>query len=105
MKDKYVKTGSALYIQGKSRSKIGGENRTITDETLWTKSLSSSFWHQEHIILPMRIRKRDSGALPLRMPKIQRTKKEAQKRSWNNENASGEITRRHKADKTYDGIY
>ena len=104
MKEKYIKIDLALYNEN-CRSKLGDKNRTITNRSLWIESLSLSLWHQEYIILSLQIQKRDNEALSIRMPKIQRTKEEAQKGGWNSENASGKTTRKHEVDKAYLGIY
>ena len=53
----------------------------------------------------MRIRKRNSGALPIGMPDIQRIKENAEKGDRDGENESGDITRRYKVNKTYAGVH
>ena len=100
IKGKYVKTGSALYNEI-----ADPKSADNYEQALRTKSLPPSFRHQEHIILPMRIWKRDSGALSLRMPKIQRTEEEAQKGDWSRENAGVKTTRRYEGDKAQVRIY
>ena len=44
-------------------------------------------------------------ALSIKISKIQRTKKDAQKEDWNSKNVSDKTIEKHEVDKVYDEIY
>ena len=101
MKGKHIKTGPALY-NGIANGNAAAKNRTTTDSTPRTERLPLPL--QEHTILPVRVWKGDSRALPAGMSQLQRTTEKAQKSSGDREDAGRKATRRPENNKTHTEI-
>jgi hypothetical protein len=104
-KGKYIRKDRPDAIQQDRKEKRSSGNCTTKDWTLWVKSIPPPIQHQGLTILRMRVWKRDSGTLSVRMSKVQGTKEDAKKQSGKQKDANGNTIRRSGDDETHAGIH